>query len=167
MATVWLIGMMGSGKTAVGRRLAERRGVPFIDTDDEVESQADSTIAQLWEADGEAAFRDMEELQVRWAAGREAVIATGGGVILRRGNVERMRASGTVVWLRAPLEELARRVGAGGDRPLLNGQSIYERLTALLDERRPLYEDAAHYTVETDGRSVNEVVDEVEKCIES
>ena len=167
MATVWLIGMMGSGKSAVGRRLAERRNVAFVDTDDEVEAEAAETIAELWDSQGEDAFRDIEERHVRRLAGREAVVATGGGAVLRPENVEQMRASGTVVWLRAPVDELSRRVGTGTSRPLLSGLSTQERLTALLDERRSLYESAAHHVVETGGRSLDEVVDEVERCTAS
>lgn len=167
MATVWLIGMMGSGKTAVGRRLAERRNVAFVDTDEEVEAEAAQTIAELWDTEGEEAFRDIEERHVRRVAGHEAVVATGGGAVLRPQNIAEMRASGPVVWLRAPIAELSRRIGPGRSRPLLSGLPTQERLTVLLEERRSLYERAAHHIVETGGRSVSEVVDEVERCIAS
>ncbi len=165
--TVWLIGMMGSGKSTVGEELARRLGVPFYDTDTEIVSRLGCSIGELWGLQGEGAFRDLEESQVGRLAGREAVVATGGGVVLRPSNVTAMRRSGPVVWLRAAVEELAARVGTGTGRPLLSGGSVEDRMSAVLTERSKLYEAAASIIIETDGLSAGQVVDEVERWIAS
>ena len=104
MALLWLVGMMGAGKSVVGRRSADRIGVDFVDVDSEITSRLGCSIAQLWEERGEQAFRDIEAAEVsRIAArGRPAIVAAGGGAVLAEGNVAAMRASGMVVWLDAP-----------------------------------------------------------------
>lgn len=167
MSTIWLIGMMGSGKTTVGERLATRRGSVFYDTDDEIVARMGCSIGELWSMQGEGAFRDLEEVQVSRLAGRDAVVATGGGVVLRGSNVDTMRSSGPVVWLQASVDVLAARVGAGEERPLLEGGSVQERLTGVLSDRLDQYRSAATVVVGTDDRSIDEVVEEVERCIGS
>jgi shikimate kinase len=165
MPTVWLVGMMGAGKTAVGRGLAKRLGVAFVDIDASIEAEHDCTIAELWRREGEPAFRDLEETHVEETAGREAVVATGGGVVLRSANIERMQSSGPVVWLKASVEVLALRVGAGSNRPLLAGQETRQQLDTILAERSELYEAASTVAVDTDRATVDEVVREVERWI--
>jgi shikimate kinase len=165
--TVWLIGMMGSGKSTVGEELARRLEVPFYDTDTEIVARIGCSIGELWGVEGESAFRDLEASEVARLAGREAVVATGGGVVLRPENVAAMRESGSVVWLRTSVEELAARVGAGDGRPLLAEGPVADRMSAVLDERSALYEVAASIIVETDGLTVEQVVGEVERWIAS
>ena len=159
---LWLVGMMGSGKTEAGRRLAKRLDMPFVDLDREVERRVGRTIAELWEQEGEASFRrlEAEELQ-RLAAAEGQVIATGGGAVLDPDNVARIRASGRVFWLDAPAEVLAARVAEGGSRPLLAGSEPAGRLSAILTERRPLYRHAAHHRVAAD-RDPDEVAARIE-----
>ncbi|MGD2051481.1 MAG: shikimate kinase [Acidimicrobiia bacterium] len=160
---LWLVGMMGAGKSSVGAALALRRGVPFYDTDDEVEAEAGCTIARLWMERGEAAFRDLEAQAVaRVAAAPAGVVATGGGVVIDPSNVAAMRASGTVVWLTAPAAELYARVGETADRPLLSGGDGGERLADLLALRADRYREAADHTIDTTGRTTGDVVDEIE-----
>lgn len=159
---LWLIGMMGSGKTSVGTRLAQRLGLPFRDTDEEIEHHAGIPIGDLWERRGEDAFRDIEQEQIRVFAESNGVIATGGGAVLRDENVTRMRESGLVVWLRAAPTVLAERVGAGSSRPLLAGNPTEPALESLLDTRWDRYQLAAHHLVDTDDLDIDEVVDRVE-----
>ncbi len=151
---------MVAGKTAAGREAAGRIGVDFVDVDAVVAERVGCSVAELWGQRGEAAFRELEAAVVHEvAAGPPAVIAPGGGVVLDPRNVEAMRASGVVVWLEAPPEELAAR--ADGGRPLLEGVEAEARLAELLEIRAPLYEAAAHHRVDTTGRSVNDVAAEV------
>jgi len=156
-----LVGLMGSGKTAVGRRLAERLGRPFVDTDALVEAEAGRSIAAIFAAEGEEGFRRREaEVVARVAAGDHQVIATGGGAVLRAENRAALRRSGLVIWLDAEPETLCARARAQGlnRRPLLAGPDPLERLRALAAARRPYYAEAAHVRIETDRRSVDEVV---------
>lgn len=121
MRALWLVGMMGSGKTTVGETVVRRLGLVFIDTDSHIESENQRSIAVIWETEGENAFRDLEsELLVRLGStGQDCVVATGGGVVLRPGNIAVMRETGTVVWLTAEPGELVGRVSGSPSRPLL------------------------------------------------
>lgn len=160
---LWLIGMMGSGKTAVASELGSRWGVDIIDTDEEVSERTGCSIAQLWGERGERAFREMESASVRRLADRApAVIATGGGVVLDEDNVKAMRASGKVVWLAASPESLSARVGDGSGRPLLDVDASPRRLAEILDERRERYEAAADLVVETTDDEIGETADRIE-----
>ena len=159
MENLWLIGMMGSGKTSVGKGAAAARRMPFVDVDGLVEKRAGKSIPDIFRQDGEGAFRRLETAEVRRlaeeTAGRGAgrVIATGGGAVLDERSAAAMRRTGAVVWLDAPPAVLAGRAEAGG-RPLLGGpggggsERAAERLSAIHEERRPLYEGAAHYRLD-------------------
>lgn len=161
---VWLIGMMGSGKTRVGRVLATRTEADFIDTDAEIVRLSGSSIPEIFEVAGEETFRDLEEKVVAAVVAPWRVISTGGGVILRDRNVETMRSSGTVVWLRADTATLADRVQTGYGRPLLSGEApVDEKLAAIYEDRRPRYERAAHHVIDTDGLSAESVAEIVEE----
>lgn len=152
MGPVWLIGMMGSGKSSVGAALAERLGIRHVDIDHEVADRMGCSIGELWGSAGEEAFRDMEAAQVATLAGEsDVVISTGGGAILRGENVRVMRGSGAVVWLDAPVEVLAARVSGGVDRPLLRGGDPAALLAEIAAERRPRYQTAAHHRVDAAG----------------
>jgi shikimate kinase len=157
-----LVGMMGSGKSTVGKRCAERLARPLVDTDEIIEGLAGVSVAEVFGRDGEAAFRELERTAVRdaCAAPTPSVIAVGGGAVLDADNRQRMRAAGLVVWLQASPEKLAMRVGDARSRPLLHGDpaGTLGRLDAL---RRPAYEAAAHEIVDTDGLSIAAVVDTV------
>lgn len=159
---LWLVGMMGSGKTTVGEAVADQLGLSFIDTDLLIVSVNSRSIPDLWEAEGQEAFRALERQMISSAADAgPAVVATGGGAVLDPTNVELMRSSGLVVWLSASPQTLDSRIGKAGDRPLLHGATAGERLGSLLDERRDHYLAAAHAEVATDGRSVARVAAEV------
>jgi 3-dehydroquinate synthetase/shikimate kinase len=147
---VFLIGLPGSGKTTVGRLAARRLGVRFVDLDEEVQRSAGVPVGDLFAGRGEEAFRDLETQALRAvASGPPAVVACGGGVVLRDENRRTLRASGTVVYLDAPVARLVASgvVGTPG-RPLLRSEDDLARLAA---EREPLYRGAAHVVVDAEG----------------
>lgn len=161
MRHLYLIGAMGSGKTTVGRLVAERLGLPFYDLDQRIERATGQTIAQIFVQQGEAAFRELESralLEV--AALPQGVVATGGGVVLREDNRALMRRTGWMVYLRASHETLWRRIQHSTDRPLLHTDSPRETLLAIMQAREPLYQEA-DWVVETDTRSPQQVADAV------
>lgn len=163
MDHLWLIGMMGSGKTSVGVVVAEHAGLPFIDTDDRAVVDSGRSIGEMFET-GEDHFRAIEEAAVRAVAAEPpAVVATGGGVVLSQANVEAMRRSGVVAYLAADAKTLAARLASDTSRPLLAGVDKVAALTVLLEERRELYVKAAHFEVPIAGRTVEQVAEEIER----
>jgi shikimate kinase len=163
MRILWLIGLMGSGKTVVGKLVSRRTGLPLIDTDERLAAEHGQTITSLWDSLGEEAFRELEVAQIAAivASGRDCVVATGGGAVVRPENVTAMRDNGVVVWLTALPEVLSTRIGNGLTRPLLSGRPIERRLAALLTDRHPHYAAAAHRTVDTSDKNPDEVAREV------
>jgi shikimate kinase len=150
-----LIGLMGAGKTTVGRECARRLDRSFVDTDDLVTATAHMTIEQIFAEAGEAGFRRIEREVVAdvSASPEPLVVACGGGAVLDPDNRRALRSSGVVVWLRAPAITLAARVGDGSTRPLLRDDPT-GALTRLERLREPAYEAAAHVSVDTDGVDV-------------
>ncbi len=163
-----LVGMMGSGKTATGRRLADRLGRVFVDTDALVEAATGMTVADHFRREGESAFRRVERSAVADALGAEpgAVIATGGGAVLDAESREVMRERATVVWLDPPVPTIVARLEDDGSRPLLTGRTIADELTRLREERRPWYEAVAHTRVAIDA-DVDAVADAVAAALET
>lgn len=138
-----LVGLMGAGKSAIGRRLAAVLGRPFVDSDAVVEEAAGQTIADVFAADGEESFRQMEEGAIRrLLEGAPAVIATGGGAFMRPANRARIRRSALSIWLRAELDVLVTRIRRPASRPLLAGDGLRGTLARLIRERHPVYAEA-------------------------
>ncbi|HEX4159254.1 MAG TPA: shikimate kinase [Rhizomicrobium sp.] len=141
--SVALIGMMGAGKTTVGRRLAGRLDAPFHDADAEIEAAAGCTINEIFARFGEAEFRDGERRVIlRLLGGTPHVLATGGGAILDAATRTRIAENAVSVWLRAPVELLLARVERRNTRPLLKSGNLREKLERLLGEREPFYAQA-------------------------
>ncbi len=152
-----LLGARGCGKTVVARLVARHLGWTWIDTDEQVETQTGLTIRQIFDRDGEAAFRIMESQVLALAlAGAERVISAGGGAVLLDCNRALMRARALCVWLTAPAEELDRRLSAdphtATQRPALTGLSGLDEIRRILELRGPLYADLADHVVDTVGR---------------
>ena len=141
--TVALVGMMGAGKSSVGRRLATKLGVPFCDADAEIEAAAGCTIAEIFDRFGEAAFRDGECRVIgRLLAEPPHILATGGGAFIDPRSREKIKASAVSVWLRASAGLLAARVHRRETRPLLRNGEPQEIIARLLAEREPVYAEA-------------------------
>ncbi len=141
--SIALIGMMGAGKSTVGRRLAKRLGLPFVDADEEIEAAAGLSITEIFERYGEAHFRDGERrVLARLVDGPPRVIATGGGAFMDPETRALMHARCTAVWLDVEVEILAERVGRRDQRPLLKGQDPLTRLRDLAAVRNPVYAEA-------------------------
>jgi shikimate kinase len=156
---VLLIGFMGSGKTSVGRELARMLGFHFVDTDDEIVRMAGGrSVPRIFEEDGEARFRDMETEALAALAGKDKlVISTGGGLPLREKNRDLMASAGFVIWLDATRQAILERVAGNANRPLLQEEDLEEKVHRMLEDRRPVYEQAADLRVETNGLSVADV----------
>jgi len=159
---VFLVGPMGSGKSAVGRQLAQRLALEFIDSDEEIEARTGVDIPYIFEREGEAGFRQREAEVIDAVTRRERVlVSTGGGAILDAGTRERLRARGRVVYLRTSVDQQLARTRRSNDRPLLNNDDPRGTLERLLEQRAPLYAEVAEIVVDTDGRKVKTVVDQI------
>ena len=160
-----LVGMMGAGKTVVGRRLASRLGWPFHDSDAQVEREAGCTVAALFPREGEAAFRERERKAVAALLSRvPIVLATGGGAMADPQTRSLLLERSETVWLDAEPAILARRLAEARDRPLLNGADREDTLTRLLAKRRPCYREAAHH-IQTTGKNPDDVADALLKLL--
>lgn len=166
--SVFLIGPMGSGKTAVGRLVARQLHYGFVDSDAEIESRTGVDIPYIFEKEGEAGFRVREREIVdeltRWP---RMVVATGGGAILLPENRARLAERGLVVYLLASIDQQVERTRHGRQRPLLtSAQDPRQRLTDLMTVREPLYREIANVVVATDGRRVQSVADEIVRSLQ-
>ena len=161
---VVLVGPMGAGKTTVAGLLAAAWGVPARDTDADIEAAEGRTVSDIFVDSGEDTFRELERAAVAAAlAEHDGVLALGGGAVLDE-TTRALLAGHRVVFLRVGLSEAVKRVGLGTSRPLLLG-NVRGRIKALLDERTPIYEAVATATVDTDGRSAEDVADEITRLV--
>ena len=160
--TIALVGLMGAGKTSIGRRLAQRLGLPFIDADAEVETAAGTTIEEIFQRHGEAAFRDGERRVIARLLDQAIhVLATGGGAFMDADTQALIKVKGISIWLRAEFDVLLRRTGKRrSDRPLLQTDNPAETLRLLLAEREPTYA-LADLTVQSRDVSHDRIVDEI------
>lgn len=141
---------MGAGKTTVGRALAQRVGLRFLDSDHEIERREGCTIATLFAREGEQGFREIEARVIEELTERDGIVlATGGGAVLRESNRKAMHGRGVVVYLRASPDELAHRTRNDRSRPLLQTADPRTRLRELFRQRDPLYRETAHFTIDT------------------
>jgi shikimate kinase len=157
--SVFLVGMMGAGKTSVGRVLAKRLNKVFYDSDQVIEERTGVKVAVIFEIEGEAGFRIRESAIVdELTQLGDIVLATGGGAILAGENRERLRARGTVVYLRASVKDLLNRTRHDKNRPLLQTADPRGRLDELFEARDPLYREVAHLVVDTGSQSLSTLV---------
>lgn len=162
MTNVFLVGPMGSGKSAVGRQLALRLGLEFVDSDEEIQRRTGVDIPYIFEREGEPGFRQREAEAIEALTARDGLLlATGGGAILDPRNRERLRARGRVVYLRTTIDQQLARTRRSNDRPLLNNADPRGTLERLFNERAALYLEVAEIVVDTDGRKVKTVVDHI------
>ena len=160
--SVFLVGPMGSGKTAVGRHLARVLHLPFHDSDAEIERRTGVDIPFIFDKEGEAGFRQREREAIEALTALESIVlATGGGAVLLAENRRLLSERGCVVYLETSVTQQAERVRYGRKRPLLASGDAATRLSHLMDARAPLYSEVADIVVTTDGRRVNSVAEQV------
>lgn len=165
---VVLIGYRGTGKSAVAAALGRELGLEVVSLDAEIVRAAGQPIPAIVEQRGWPGFRDLEQQVVRDAAARDGlVIDCGGGVVEREANFDVLRAAGPVVWLKASVQTIAQRIGGDDQRPSLTGtQSFVQEIGEVLQRREPLYQRLAHHAIDTDQRSVEQVVAELRRLLE-
>ncbi len=156
---LFLVGMMGAGKTTIGRALARRLGWPFLDLDHELEARCGVRVTDIFDIEGEPGFRRRETALLDECTQRSSIVlATGGGAVLAPENRRFLRERGIVIYLRAGVDELFRRVGRDPARPLLQADDPQQRLRTLLQQREPLYQDVASLVFETGALPVAQTV---------
>lgn len=164
--SIALVGLMGAGKTSIGRRLAKRLSLPFADADAEIEAAAGLSIAEIFERFGEAHFRDGERrVMARLIEAPRQVIATGGGAFVNDETRALILARCATIWLDGDIDALAARVGRRGHRPLLDGKDPRALLAALAETRGPIYA-LAHFRVRGDTGPPERIVDRILALLE-
>lgn len=165
---VVLVGPMGAGKSTVGRLLASRLGLGFVDTDSVIEERTGADIPWIFDVEGEDGFRQRETnvLNDLLSENTPLVIATGGGIVTRPENLPLLQSLGTVFFLKASIEQLVARTSKDKKRPLLQVADPKAKIKELVAQRTPLYEEAAHATIVTDSRGAKGVVQQICKFLE-
>jgi len=161
--TIAIVGAPGAGKTTVGRAVAHKLDIPFIDVDAQVAQRAGKSVPEIFLEDGEAAFRELELQATLDCLSRPGVVSLGGGAVMNP-LIRRALGAHTVVWLQVSAAQATRRVGLNSGRPLLTG-NVRSRLVKLLNERTPLYADVASITIDTNGQKPASVVTLVLRAI--
>lgn len=170
---IFLIGMMGSGKTTVGKELSRLTGLPMLDMDSVIEEQIGKSIPEIFRDSGEAHFRALETALLRYIEesperlGGPAIVSTGGGVVLNEVNRRIMQRLGFVAWLDVSVDVLIERTSRSSNRPLLNTVDRLNVLTNISQQRNSLYRDAAHIQIETSHLDVLKVVDAVHRAAQT
>jgi len=156
---IFLIGLMGAGKTTIGRQLARNLGCEFFDSDHEIGRRTGADIPWIFDIEGEQGFRERERAVIDDLTQRQGIVlATGGGAVLDADNRRHLTARGLVIYLRASVKRLLRRTEKDKNRPLLQTANPGQRLQQLYDERDPLYREIADFIVDTDNRNVSNSV---------
>jgi len=167
MSHIFLVGFMGAGKTTVARLLAERLDRPCVDVDEIIEAESGRSVREIFEDEGEPAFRALESRALLSLQTAEpSVVACGGGIVTRDENRSALKRLGCVVYLKVSAGETLARVGADGTRPLLSGPGGVLAATSLLEARESLYAAVADISIDTVGLSAEQVADQVASAIE-
>jgi shikimate kinase len=156
---IYLIGMMGSGKSTLGKSLFEKIQKPFIDLDSEIEKATGKSITEIFDIDGEEQFRKMETKQLKQYS--ESIVACGGGIILNNANRKFINENGIAILLLATIGELVQRLSSSNNRPLLADDNMEEALTKLWLERQLDYLALANFTIKTDGKTPEQLTEEI------
>jgi shikimate kinase len=165
--SIVVIGLMGAGKSSIGRCLARRTGLARVDTDEMVAAKFGLSIREIFSKHGAERFRDAETEALReLSLDQPAIVVTGGGIVLRPENVDLLRGFGMIVWLTADEETLFERATRRRERPLLEGENPRERFSELLRTREPLYANAADFHINTSSLTHDEVADVIQNKIE-
>lgn len=162
MKSIYLVGFMGVGKTTVGQLLGKAYGLPVYDVDSIIEKKQGCTIKEIFACKGEDYFRQIECSALKQLPSRNGVITTGGGIVGEKGNLAFMKEHGIVIHLDATFDTIVSRIGNDISRPLF--QQRLEDVKALYKRRAPLYQQA-HYTIQTDRKTIVEIVEEIKGCI--
>ena len=163
---IYLVGLMGAGKTTIGRLLAKHLHKTFYDTDHEIERRTGVNIPLIFEVEGETGFRKREISIIEELSHKSNIVmATGGGAILSEENRNNLKQHGTVIYLKANVHELWQRTRNDKNRPLLQTVDPHEKLKQLFAERDPLYTEVATFVIETEGESVGSIVHRIEQLI--
>jgi len=163
---IYLIGLMGSGKTTLGKSLAKKLNRPFIDTDQLIEQKSGVDVSLIFEFEGEIGFREREtKLLSEIALKKDQIISTGGGIILSKYNRDIIANSGIIFYLKTQPAELVMRLQNDKTRPLLKGTNVKEKLNNLYAERSALYEMTADYVIETKNKRIAQIVTYIEEII--
>lgn len=159
---IFLVGLMGSGKTTIGRSLAKKLNLRFVDADQEIETRTGASIPLIFEIEGEASFRQREADVIRDLTAQQGIVlATGGGAVLNENSRRLLRERGTVIYLRASVASLIQRTSHDKNRPLLQTADPKAKIEALSRERAPLYQEVAHIIIETGRPNVHSVVQNI------
>lgn len=163
---IFLVGLMGAGKTTIGRLLAKQLHKTFYDSDHEIERRTGVNIPLIFEVEGETGFRKRETAVIEELVHKDnIVLATGGGAVLAATNRESLKRNGVVIYLRANVHELWQRTRNDKNRPLLQGPDPLTKLKQLFTERDPIYIEVATYVIETEGETVNSIINKIEQLI--
>lgn len=162
-----LIGFMGSGKTTVGKALAEKLSYKFVDTDEWIEEKEKRTISDIFNEEGEAYFRTLEtDTIINMGDLENHVISTGGGLPLKQENGEILKKIGFIVYLDVTKETVMKRLEGDRTRPLLSGSEMEQSVKERLQFRKPIYEYTAHITISADDKEVDDIVEEIKRNYE-
>lgn len=162
-----LIGPMGSGKTTVGRRLAEQLKIDFYDADHEIINKTGVSIDHIFDVEGEQGFRKREsDVLEELTSMHNIVLATGGGAVLSEGNRLLLKKSGSVIYLLSSVDQILRRTAKSKTRPLLENSSDRRKtISDIIDSRDPLYREIATFIINTNGKKLNEIINEIQSFL--
>ena len=159
---IFLIGFMGAGKSTIARTLQRELGFPLVEMDERIVQEQGMSINDIFAQYGEAHFREIEsQLVVDLGKQEPSIVSCGGGVVVRPENTQNMKKSGRIVLLKASPETIFERVKNSTDRPILNGHMNVEYIAELMEKRRALYEEAADITIQTDGKTREQICEEI------
>lgn len=168
LPNLFLVGLMGAGKTTIGRLLARHRSLTFVDSDQDIEARTGVRISTIFEVEGEAGFRSREETVIAELVQRQGIVlATGGGAVLSALTRQRLREHGLVIYLRGSVDQLWQRTRHDRHRPLLQTQDPKNRLQELFEKRDPLYREIAHLILDTAQQSPQKLVAQLEMELEA